>query len=127
MAISMEHQALVVPGSIKSSAVGGVEFIVRCCGKHEKSVHIQHPGKHTQEELLRIRDQHLLDVAQEHANHESAIEFLKQAVSSQPTASRDLRQSALSQTDRYVTPEAPKRTENPRQTTPTGDCGCGGA
>ena len=108
MAIPMEHQALVVPGSIKSSAVGGVEFIVRCCGKHKKSVHIQHPGKHTQEELLRIRDQHLLDVAQEHANHESAIEFLKQA-------------------DRYVTPEAPKRTENPRQTTPTGDCGCGGA
>src|SRR5215469_18109835 len=57
-AIPMEHQALVIPGSIKSSAVGGVEFIVRCCEKHEKSVHIQHPGKHTQEELLRIRDQH---------------------------------------------------------------------
>ena len=83
MAIPMEHQALVVPGSIKSSAVGGVEFIVRCCEKHEKSVHIQHPGKYTQEELLRIRDQHLLDVAQEHANHEAAVAFLKQAVSTQ--------------------------------------------
>ncbi|HKD14807.1 MAG TPA: hypothetical protein VKE71_09690 [Candidatus Angelobacter sp.] len=74
----MEHQAVVIPGSVKSSAVGGVEFVVRCCGKHEKSVHIQHPGKHTQEELLRIRDQHLADVAQEHANHEAAIEFLAQ-------------------------------------------------
>jgi len=118
----MEHQALVIPGSIKSSAVGGVEFIVRCCGKHEKSVHIQHPGKHTQEELLRIRDQHLLDVAQEHANHEAAVEFLKQAISSQ--------QSALSQTDPNLTTEtrhgglaAQRHGEEQDQ----GDCGCGGA
>jgi len=124
----MEHQALVVPGSIKSSAVGGVEFIVRCCEKHEKSVHIQHPGKHTQEELLRIRDQHLLDVAQEHANHESAIEFLKQAVSSQPTASRDLRQSALSQTDPNLTTEtrhAGLAAQRHGEEQDQGDCGCG--
>src|ERR1700746_1233428 len=83
MTIPRGHQAVVVPDSVKSSAVGGVEFVVRCCGKHEKSVHIQHPGKHSQQELLRIRDQHLADVAQEHANHEAAVEFLKEAVSSQ--------------------------------------------
>ena len=76
MTETMKHEALVVPGSVKSSAVGGVQFVVRCCGTHEKSVHVQHPGKHTQEELLRIRDQHLADVAQEHANHEAAVEFL---------------------------------------------------
>ena len=57
--ILTEHQAVVAPGSVKSSAVGGVEFVVRCCDKRERSVHIQHPGKHLQEELLRIRDQHL--------------------------------------------------------------------
>ncbi|HEY6969382.1 MAG TPA: hypothetical protein VJA94_09260 [Candidatus Angelobacter sp.] len=78
MTETKKHQAFVVPGSVKSSAVGGVQFVVRCCGRHEKSVHIQHPGKHTQEELLRIRDQHLADVAQEHANHEAAVEFLAQ-------------------------------------------------
>lgn len=33
-----------------------------------------------QEELLRIRDEHLAEVAQEHANHEAAVEFLKNAV-----------------------------------------------
>lgn len=76
MANLKEHQSFVVPGSVKSSAVGGVEFVVRCCGSHEKSVHIEHPGKHSQEELLRIRDQHLAEVAQEHANHEAAMEFL---------------------------------------------------
>ena len=63
----MKHEAFIVPGSTKKSAVGGVEFVVRCCGTHEKSVHIQHPGRYSQEELLRIRDQHLEEVAQEHA------------------------------------------------------------
>ena len=81
MANLKEHQAVVVPGSVKSSAVGGVEFVVRCCGKHEKSVHIQHPGKHSQGELLRIRDEHLAEVAQEHANHEAAVAFLGQHAS----------------------------------------------
>jgi len=106
----MEHQAVVVPGSIKSSAVGGVEFIVRCCGKHEKSVHIQHPGKHTQEELLRIRDQHLADVAQEHANHEAAIEFLAQTAN-------------LTTETRHGGLAAQRHGEEQDQ----GDCGCGGA
>ena len=74
-----EHRAQVVPGSVKKSAIGGVEFIVRCCNEHEKSVHIQNPGAYSREELLRIRDQHLADHAQEHANHEAAIEFLQNA------------------------------------------------
>lgn len=74
--IHTEHQAVVVPGSVKSSAVGGVEFVVRCCETHEKSVHIQHPGKHSREELLRIRDEHLAEIGREHANHEAAVEFL---------------------------------------------------
>ena len=89
MTIPRQHQAFVVPGSVKSSSVGGVEFVVRCCGKHEKSVHIQHPGKHSQEELLRIRDQHLVEVAQEHENHEAAVEFLKQAVSPRPAVNQN--------------------------------------
>lgn len=75
----MKHEAFIVPGSTKISAVGGVEFVVRCCGTHEKSVHIQLPGKYSQEELLRIRDQHLEEVAQEHANHQAATEFLRGA------------------------------------------------
>ena len=79
MAIETKHQAFVVPGSTWTSSVGGLEFVVRCCGTHERSVHIQHPGKHTQQELLRIRDQHLAEIAQEHANHEAAVEFLKAA------------------------------------------------
>lgn len=89
MANPMKHRAVVVPGSVKSSAVGGVEFVVRCCGTHEKSVHIQHPGKHSQEELLRIRDQHLLEIAQEHENHEAAVEFLKQAASPRPAVNQN--------------------------------------
>ena len=84
MSEAIKHEAFVVPGSTRRSAVGGVQFVVRCCGRHEKSVHIQQPGKHTQEELLRIRDQHLMDVAQEHANQEAALEFLKQNEQEQP-------------------------------------------
>ena len=84
MSEANKHEAFVVPGSTKRSAVGGVQFVVRCCGRHEKSVHIQQPGKHTQEELLRIRDQHLTEVAQEHANQEAAVEFLKKNEQEQP-------------------------------------------
>jgi|SRR5215469_7210283 len=108
MAIHMKHQAVVVPGSVKSSSVGGVEFIVRCCAKHEKSVHIQHPGKHSQEELLRIRDQHLLEIAQEHENHDAAVEFLAQNTN--------------------LTTETLSHGEKPEQAMVQkhSDCGCGG-
>jgi hypothetical protein len=104
----MKHQAFVVPGSTRNSAVGGVEFVVRCCGTHERSVHIQHPGKHTQEELVRIRDQHLEEIAQEHANHEAAVAFLAQLEAEKPQSTqRDAK-------------ENPKATEEANK-----DCGCG--
>jgi len=79
----MKHVSEIVPGSTKLSAVGGVEFIVRCCGVHEKSIHIQQPGKYTQAELARIRQDHLDEVAREHANNEAAIAFLAQNETSQ--------------------------------------------
>jgi hypothetical protein len=139
----MKHEAFVVPGSTRSSAVGGVEFVVRCCGTHERSVHIQHPGKHTQEELVRIRDQHLEEIAQEHANHEAAVAFLaqleKQVTGERAsTARRDLPRPAG--TGRQVTAE--NQQQNPltthgmpgqaevtegKQTSKAemNDCGCG--
>jgi hypothetical protein len=79
----MTHQAEIVPNSTKQSPIGGVEYIVRCCGVHEKSVHIQQPGKYTQAELLRIRQDHLDEVAREHANNQAAIAFLAQNETSQ--------------------------------------------
>ena len=100
MSISKEHQAVVVPGSVRKSAVGGVEFVVRCCNEHDKSVHIQHPGKYTQQELLRIRDQHLAEVAQEHANHEAAVEFLAQhaSLTTEPQSHGEMpKQTAIAQ------------------------------
>ena len=103
------HQAQIVPGSIKKSAVGGVEFVVRCCGKHEKSVHIQHPGKHSQAELLRIRDEHLAEVAQEHANHDAAVAFLAQHA--------NLTTETLSHGE--------DRTQSTATDQRTDDCGCG--
>lgn len=118
MANLKDHKAVVVPGSVKSSTMGGVEFVVRCCDKHEKSVHIQHPGKHSHEELLRIRDRHLVEVAQEHANHDAAVEFLAlSAISNQ--------QSALSQTaDSF--PASPVRNDNEFGAAHKDqDCGCG--
>ena len=110
-----KHQAVVVPGSVKSSAVGGVEFVVRCCGQHEKSVHIQHPGKHSHEELLRIRDQHLAEVAQEHANHEAAVSFLA-------------KHAHLTTETHHGGLAALRHGEQPEQTAITQkveDCGCG--
>jgi len=111
MSISKEHQAVVVPGSVRKSAVGGVEFVVRCCNEHDKSVHIQHPGKYTQQELLRIRDQHLAEVAQEHANHEAAVRFLAEAANL--TA--------------HATPgQSETLSHGEQQNKPEQDCGCGG-
>jgi hypothetical protein len=74
----MTHEAFVVPGSTRQSPVGGVEFVVRCCGVYEKSVHIQQAGRFTLEELLRVRQQHLDEVAKEHANLAAAHAFLAQ-------------------------------------------------
>ena len=71
------HEAVVVAGSTKQTHLGGIAFTVRCCDQHEQTIHIQQPGKHSQSELLRIQNDHMVRIAEEHANHVAALEFLK--------------------------------------------------
>lgn len=71
------HESIVVPGSTKKTSIGGLSFVIRCCGEHEESVHIQQPGKHSQAELRRIQDDHLRRLAEDHANHAAAVAFVQ--------------------------------------------------
>lgn len=70
------HETEIVAKSTKRSATGGVEFIIRCCGQHEHSVHIQNPGKYSVDELRRLKEDHQHRVADDHHNDVMAVKFL---------------------------------------------------
>jgi hypothetical protein len=57
---------------------GGVAFVLKCCGEHEHSVHIQQPGKYSSAELLRVIEDHKASVAEQHESHIVAEEFIRQ-------------------------------------------------
>ncbi|MBZ5522445.1 MAG: hypothetical protein LAP21_09420 [Acidobacteriia bacterium] len=57
---------------------GGITFVVKCCGEHEHSVHIQNPGQHSQEELKKRVAWEKEEAARRHASHLAAEEFVRQ-------------------------------------------------
>ena len=62
----------------RHKTTGGIAFVLRCCGEHEHSVHIQQPGKYSREELLRVIEDHKAVVAEQHESHMVAEEFIRQ-------------------------------------------------
>jgi hypothetical protein len=62
----------------RHKATGGIAFVLKCCGEHEHSVHIQQPGKFTQQELLRVIEDHKSNVAEQHESHIVAEDFIRQ-------------------------------------------------
>jgi len=62
----------------RHKTTGGIAFVLRCCGEHEHSVHIQQPGKFTREELARAIEDHKTSVAEQHESHVAAEEFVRQ-------------------------------------------------
>lgn len=62
----------------RHKATGGIAFVLRCCGEHEHSVHIQQPGKFTREELARTIEDHKASVAEQHESHVVAEQFVRQ-------------------------------------------------
>jgi hypothetical protein len=66
-----------VAGSINRPAdTGGIAWKTRCCGEHEASGHIQNVHRFSQEDLHRIVNDHLQEVAEEHEGILAAEEFL---------------------------------------------------
>ena len=62
----------------RHKATGGISFLLRCCGEHEHTVHIQQPGRYTREELARAIEDHKASVAQQHESHLVAEDFIRQ-------------------------------------------------
>ena len=62
----------------RHKATGGIAFVLRCCGEHEHSVHIQQPGKYSRAELLRMIEDHKASVAEQHESHIVAEDFVRQ-------------------------------------------------
>ena len=61
----------------RHKATGGITFLLKCSGEHEHSVHIQHPGKFSRDELLRVIEDHKASVAEQHESHLRAEEFIR--------------------------------------------------
>jgi hypothetical protein len=62
----------------RHKTTGGIAFVLKCCGEHEHSVHIQQPGKYTKEELARMIEDHKTSVAEQHESHVVAEEFVRE-------------------------------------------------
>ena len=60
----------------RHKATGGISFVLRCCGEHEHTVHIQQPGRYTREELARAIEDHKASVAEQHESHIMAEKFI---------------------------------------------------
>lgn len=66
-----EHTTEIIPGSLKRSKLGGLEFHVRCCQDHEESVHIQNAHRFAGdlEALTRVIEDHHRRIAENHESH----------------------------------------------------------
>lgn len=62
----------------RHKTTGGIVFVLKCCGEHEHSVHIQQPGKFSRDELSRMIEDHKVRVAEQHESHLRAEEFIRQ-------------------------------------------------
>jgi hypothetical protein len=65
----------------RHKTTGGIAFVLRCCGEHEHSVHIQQPGKFSHDELLRMIEDHKTSVAKQHESHVVTEEFIRKLAS----------------------------------------------
>ena len=65
--------------SIKRTAQG-IAFVVKCCGEHEHSVHIQSAHKFSKDKagLKRLYLQHQREVSEQHEAHLVAEEFVRE-------------------------------------------------
>ena len=61
----------------RHKAPGGIAFLLKCCGEHEHTVHIQQPGRFSRDELLRVVEDHKASVAEQHESHLRAEEFVR--------------------------------------------------
>ncbi|HEV2992118.1 MAG TPA: hypothetical protein VG759_27020 [Candidatus Angelobacter sp.] len=61
----------------RHKTTGGIAFVLKCCGEHEHSVHIQQPGKFSRDELSRMIEDHKIRVAKQHESHLRAEEFVR--------------------------------------------------
>jgi hypothetical protein len=73
----MNHE-VTIHNVERHKATGGIAFVLRCCGEHEHSVHIQQPGRYSREELLRVIEDHKASVAEQHESHVVAEEFIRE-------------------------------------------------
>ena len=64
----------------RDKTTGGITFVVKCCGEHEHSVHIQNPGLHSQEELAKRVLWEKEEAERRHESHLAAEEFLRSFV-----------------------------------------------
>jgi len=70
----MKHTVTIKRDTTKGHENGhGIVFVATCCGKYEKSGHIQAAGKFTPEELRRLRKDFMQEVAEQHHAHIRAL------------------------------------------------------
>jgi len=74
----MKNHKVTLHNIVRHKATGGIAFVLRCCGEHEHSIHIQQPGKYTREELARTIEDHKASVAEQHESHIAAEEFVRE-------------------------------------------------
>jgi hypothetical protein len=71
------HKPEIVEGSVQRQVLThGVSFMIRCCGEHAVSVHIQNAGRFSPDEIRRVRDDYLQEVAEQHENLLAAEEAI---------------------------------------------------
>ena len=73
----MSEHKVVLHEVTRHKATGGITFVVKCCGEHEHSVHIQNPGLHSLEELKKRVAWEKEEAARRHQSHLAAEEFLR--------------------------------------------------
>jgi hypothetical protein len=80
------HTTQVIPGTMKRSPVGGIEFHLSCCGEHEHSVHIQNAHQFAKdlEALDRVVEEHHMAVANTHEAQKVVEAFMQRRAAECP-------------------------------------------
>lgn len=73
----MPHN-VIIHNIERHKSTGGIALVLKCCGEHEHSIHIQQPGKFSRDELLRVIEDHKASVAAQHESHLRAEEFIRE-------------------------------------------------
>jgi hypothetical protein len=70
------HKPEIVEGSVQRQVLThGVSFMIRCCGEHEVSVHIQNIQRFSKDDLARLHEDYLAEVAEAHEGVLTAEEY----------------------------------------------------